>query len=1126
MPLDARAAPDDAERARALSEIGRTMLVEAGAGTGKTSVMAGRVVLLLADGVPPDAVVAITYTDFAAAELRDRIERFVAALLAGRPPVDMLPAFPNGQPTPQQAENLDRAARSLDMLNCMTIHGFCRMILTPYPAEADVDPGAAVLDKPQAKLLYGDVRKAWLRERLAQDETGDAFLSLFRASDRETLRILDDCAEHMRDNPGMCVPACANITAECAALRQAVAEFRGFLTRRCADCCPEIVACIVQAVEDQLASAPEPGNYAELAWAVALSVPECCRTGKGEFNHERTVCSKNLWKEAATGRSPKGVSDALQAEAVRFYHGLRDTHDALRMAACGCALHVISLESAVLLDGYAAAKRKAAALDFNDLIEGVRRLLCQRDDVRQALAARFRAVLVDEFQDTDRRQTEIFWRLCGAPPGNGDDTDWERWRLRPGTLFLVGDPKQSIYRFRGADLAAYKAAARLLEADPDAAIVRISRNFRSRPCILEAVNGWFAPVFTGLDGQAAFEALASDLQDCIETGGVAVLDFDPEAEPERPMRDIEAELVAGACRAMIGNLIIRRADGTTGPCEPGDIALLAPVGRELWRYERALEDERLPVTAQAGKGFFRRQEVQDLIALARTLADSRDRLAFGALLRGPLVGATDEALLDAVEAQAERADGTRHLHLGMNAARISDAVLRSAVERLQALTRERRTKTPHMLLAHAVDALCVRPILRQRGRGVAERALANVDLFLEMARPFDLRGLKAFADSMRSHWEEARSELDARPDIGRQSISLMTMHAAKGLEWPVVILVNTAGKCPPAPDIGMDRAGGLFRMKAFGRHPEGCKAALDEEERQRKLERQRLWWVAATRARDLLLLPSPKQRLSAPAWIEAVTLPLDALPHFNTSEFVTVDAPVVSTAVNAQDGAAFASEADRIRAAIPRIRRIRPSRHEVGEGGAFPDSPEAPLAGMSADPGGADILLGDPPEAVVGAGAARGRVLHKLIEEVLLGILPEAAAPLAARASLLLDQLGIPQDRRPDAAELASCVTRGLSCAEVAAVRAALRPEWPLATSTPCLDGSEDILLGVADAIAADSDGAVSLVVDWKSDVAPDAATAAAYRNQIRRYIEAARATRGIVVYVSTGRVDEVVLGR
>ena len=211
--------------------------------------------------------------------------------------------------------------------------------------------------------------------------------------------------------------------------------------------------------------------------------------------------------------------------------------------------------------------------------------------------------------------------------------------------------------------------------------------------------------------------------------------------------------------------------------------MLAPTGSELWRYEEALERRGIPVATQAGKGLFRRQEIQDLIALTRVLADRRDTLALGALLRGPLVGLTEEELLDIVWAlprSEDELDRIPRLDLGVDPAAIAHPLMRETIEKLQALYRRSNSTTPHELLSQAVDVMRVRPILLERHRGQAERALANVDLYLSLSTGYAVRGLRAFAETMTAAWTDEARAVEGRPDAQEEAVALFTMHAAKG----------------------------------------------------------------------------------------------------------------------------------------------------------------------------------------------------------------------------------------------------------------------------------------------------------------------------------------------------------
>jgi exodeoxyribonuclease-5 len=957
VPID-----DAAARVEALTAISRTMLVEAGAGTGKTSVLAGRVVTLLAAGRDPGSIAAISFTEFSAAELRERIAAFVdAAIAAAKPgmvlPADLLPAFPAGQPTPEQAANLRRARDGLDRLSGMTIHGFCQTLLTPYPVEANIDPGATVIDREASDLLFEETWKVWLRERLAgPGRPGDVFVALFMADEKETRQLVKDCADHIRKNRGAAVEECPPLVGELDRLRDAARRFREFLTAESANRCPQKIADTVAGLEGLLASPPSGGDAVMLPWALGLHCPQACAIKGDKFTAPIKISSGAMWKAAGGSAISRPEADRLNVAATALYVAARDAYDALRDAAAGRALHLLAAEAETVVARYDGAKREAALIDFDDLLEKTRRLLGSSPAVRAALGRRYPTVLVDEFQDTDPKQMEILWRLCGEPPDGGDAAPWQEWRIRPGSLFLVADPKQSLYRFRGGDLPTYQRAAELLSASGSAATVHITRNFRSRAPILHWVNGRFAPVFTGVDGQAARSDLTPHAEDTLDAPAVCRLEIGEEERTSgRLKRDIEAELVAQACTRLIGSFMVRDRNGDLHPCEASDIALLTPTSTDLWRYERALEDAGLSVAAQAGKGFFRRQEVQDLIALARTLADDRDRLALGALLRGPLVGLPDSVLLDAVEAQPVLPPGQEpRLHIGMEPASIPDPTMRSAIERLAALRTKRRTATPHMLLGWAIEQLQVRPKLRQRGGRVAERALANVDLFLDMARAYDVRGLKAFADAMRGQWEEATRTQDARPDADRQSVNLMTIHSAKGLEWAVVILVNLSGTIYAPIDVAMDRLAGRFHMKAFGRSPVGCEAAMDLEGRHDRQQRERLCYVAATRARDLLLLPDPWQIGSGNLWLKVVDLGLDNVDAIVWPDQAGAAPARRNEAPNTQDRDRFVAEADVINELQPRIERITPSRNEDGRAGD----------------GESDVAVAEATEEVAGAVAA------------------------------------------------------------------------------------------------------------------------------------------------------------
>lgn len=1110
MPLDARplSVRDQLARTTALTALNRTLLVEAGAGSGKTSVLAGRVVMLLASGRAPAEIAAISFTEFSASELRERIAGFVDDLLTGKTPPDLLAAFPSGNPTDEQLARLAEANASLDSICCLTIHGFCRTLLTPYPVEAGIDPGAAMLDQGSSDLLFEDVYMSWLRARLSGvQQPGDVFAAIYLTDQKAADTLLRDLTEQLLGHRSARVAEHDPVVAELLALGDAAAALRSFLGGLPFPC-PGDVEALVRQFEALVASGHPVGSSEALTlpWMLRLPIPDDCAIDKGK-EFKAKFSTKGAWRTAfGGGRTSHAAADVFHGQALALYEAFRDAHIALRDAAAGRILHLLGAEARAIVAAYTKAKTDAAVLDFGDLLEKSRILLAGNVEVRRALGQRHPVVLVDEFQDTDPDQLEIFWRLCSDPPPGNPDAEWTEWVPRPGALFLVGDPKQAIYRFRGADLAAYERAFKLLEANDKDSVLRIFRNFRSRPGILEWVNGQFSGCFS-VEGQAKFAKLETDVVDSLAYQAVASLPFQVEDGTKADaVRDEEARRVAELCKLIVGNVDVRQRDGTTRKCEPSDIALLAPASTELWRYERELEDQGLSVATQAGKGFFRRQEIQDLIALTRALADRRDRLALGALLRGPLVGLTDEQLLDAVAEQTEVGQDAPQVSLDLDLGKVSNPLLRETLQKLSALSAMRRSVTAHVLLCEAVELLSVRPILRQRGLKVAERALANLDLFLEMARPYDVRGLRSFSDQMRTLWEEARKEQDGRPDAGQFSVSLVTMHSAKGLEWSVVIPVNTAGRAMDMVTVAYDRTANVLRMGAFGCHPVGCRDALDEERRQQRFERQRLWYVACTRARDLFLMPQFEGKVDRLSWWKLVDFAFDGLSPFDPA-FAPAEIPTAEEAENNQDRAKFGAEAEIVMGAKPRIRRETP---HLTEG-------EAVQEGMVIV---RDDLEGQELQPVRGS-LERGLILHKLLEEVLTGETLDALGALAARGAELADQLGVQGPKRPDPEELARAVRRGLDRPEIASIRTKLRAEWPVA-SAAFADGEEVATLGVADAVAIEHDGTTSCIVDWKSDVEPSEAAIAQYRGQVRKYLRASGAPEGLLVFLTSGDVDKV----
>ena len=614
MPAPMKPLADDTSRRDAIAVHDRAFLVEAGAGSGKTAVLAGRIAMMLAEGIAPKAIAAVTFTELAASELLIRVREFVGDLTAGRVPTELRVALPGGL-SDQHRRNLAAASDTIDEITCSTIHGFCQRLIKPYPVEADIDPGATVMDRNQSDLAFVEIIETWLREELA-GEGGSLLVEMVLREPVEAVNLIHTILRHLRSRRVLVVDAPEALAPLVKAFSDAADDFSAFL-RGCSAKELETVAIAAHFAKmvESIAFALNTEAPADLVrLLITRPHPDLC-TASGSF---RAYKKKGKWGEAAKrlGLS-KAEGDRLNAVAETHNAACCEAWTSLLQAVAARVLaELVGLVQPVM-DRFRDYKRSAALLDFDDLIFAARDLLRDHEAVRRALAARFAHVLVDEFQDTDPLQTEIFWRLCGGPQAGVDETDWTAYRIRPGALFLVGDPKQAIYRFRGADVAAYiQARGAFLAQAPDS-VLPISTNFRSRAPILHYVNERFETLLSVENGQPGFAPLdpfhpARDESLCVAALDVAVADEDGKASAEQ-QRDGEAEAVADMCARLIGSeAIFDHKTGECRPCRPGDIALLAPTGSDLWRYEEALERRGIPVATQAGKGLFRRQEIQIL----------------------------------------------------------------------------------------------------------------------------------------------------------------------------------------------------------------------------------------------------------------------------------------------------------------------------------------------------------------------------------------------------------------------------------------------------------------------------------------------------------------------------------
>lgn len=1093
---------DSTDRRRALTILDQTQLVEAAAGTGKTSLLAGRVTMLLASGIAPRNIAAITFTELAAGELRGRVERFVNDLLSGAVPVDLALAVDGALTAPQRAALISARAR-LDELTATTIHGFCHKLLRSHTIEAGVDPGAEVLDAVQTEFAFTTVFERWLRRRLGENaDPVDPVVVMARRDPGEAVDTLKKLGKFRRDfRTAKPLPRDLGEHAD-RDFVESVREFRRWIDgTRAPDRALDDLADL-----EQLASffedAFDPRPSFERLWE--LVHPPRVNAMAWRTSDLRPYRRLGAWKYVA-GKD-KG---ARLAEQAAIYYDRCAAEFRTLLGGIATAL-VATFSGALdeLLEDFVAFKRNAAVLDFDDLLLATRALLRNHEMVRQAVSNRYTRILVDEFQDTDPVQAEILFLIASV---SGPPMAWQERVLIPGNLFMVGDPKQAIYRFRGADVATYMDARNALERQFPGNILRITTSFRSRDEILDHVNRCFqdplgrqAPGYVPLVSSLgpAKHGLPCVMKATIRIGEKSRASF---------VRDEEARAVADICARLVGNVSVRRPGGETSSVVPGDIALLAPVGTELWRYERALEELGLPLVSQAGRNLFRRQEAQDFVALIRALADPRDTLALGALLRGPLVGLTDQELLDVTRELAPEASENNtpvaRLTIRTPPEQVSHPVVRQALIVLEDLRMRARRTTPFLLLSEAVDRLRVRAILAARGSDQAARALANLDLLMERARRYGVRGLKQLAQDVDADWSGGPLGPEpydkARLDADREAIEIITVHSAKGLEWPVVIPINMGSELRRREPFIHRRQDDTLHWVLGDVVPPAIADAISLDDRDAAEERERLLYVACTRAIEMLILPT----FSVPranSWVHVLDLRQDDIPEWDPARFSRRPLAHAPEEDNQQCADVFSAEQAAIADASQPIQWFRPSDGDADQVFERTQTDE----NIVADPTG--------PAKIAGS-AIRGTVLHKLIEEILTGEIDEAMPVLEARAAVLLAQLDASEaGALPDPAEMATTAVRALSLPGVAEHRSTLVPELALYNAR---NVSGILMAGRADAVAV-LDGRPVVVFDWKSDVAPSAADRQTYRGQLVEYMEAVGAPRGAVVYLTLRELD------
>ncbi|MCG6154234.1 UvrD-helicase domain-containing protein [Rubinisphaera margarita] len=845
--------PYTPQQAAAIETRNVSIALAAGAGCGKTFVLTQRFVAELMRkpcSETLDGLMAITFTDRAAREMRDRIRERVREQLASC--------------EDDEVASWQAILRDLETARIQTIHSFCTSTLRRYSTELGIDPEFSVLDEPTATALLSQTVETQL-ETLLRAKNEDAFSFVLRYGLEDTLRRLRELTRQRFQLP------------ETISVASAEAELIDFWRRFHREQ-------YLPMKFDELKESPEVSQLQPMLGNDLASTPKWKdrqqilreHLGALEYTGSLTVESLQELREACTVQhvhKNKWISEEI-------YEQVRDSLKQLRIRI-DALLPVLELDPVALQQGamfglqalrmttqivraYQQQKRDQATLDFDDLLLMMRDLLQTDESVRKSLQQGTHFLLLDEFQDTDPVQTEIVRAICGD-------------RLTSGGLFLVGDVKQSIYRFRRADPSVFR---QLREQIPRPGQLSLTRNFRSQQGVLDFVNFLFAPAMPGeYDSLTAFDENEYPPRSKVEF----LWSSDPDVDDGATVGDkrrIEAEWIASRIQTLLEDdtprIREKNADGQIElrPVRNGDITILFRAFSHLGVYEDALRKAGIEYYVVSGRAFFAQQEVFDLANLCRFLDDDSDEVALVGILRSPMFGWSDDTIAEV----ADHSGGLWQTLSQNERVSVSDAAQAGVVGRTREILSElmdlRHRVGIGTLLRHAVTETGYDGALLTEFLG--ERKVANLQKLLSMADQFDqvaLLGLSEFSDRLlESISEDAKEELAATHAESGDVVRLMTVHQSKGLEFPVVFVadINRRQNANRDTSVLHPRLGPLLSLPYIKgeqlTHPvltmhRDLEAAEDES------EAIRLFYVATTRAADLLVLSAywhPDESLSGP----------------------------------------------------------------------------------------------------------------------------------------------------------------------------------------------------------------------------------------------------------------------
>jgi ATP-dependent helicase/nuclease subunit A len=860
-PVIRQAAPDQDQRDLVTYALGTTLFVEAGAGSGKTTALVGRVTNLVLQGVPIGSIAAITFTEKAASELRHRIRAALQAAAYGTDPT---------------AELAAAALDDLDLAPIGTLHAFARRLLNEFPVEAELPPRFEVYDEVQSATAFHERFTDFL-EALLDNPDSERLVELCQHDkfgvETGVRRMADDFQSNwdlVHERVSSTLPPPADDLAMQQSVHDACAAVAAFEAPP--DDTQQKVTAAFTDLTAQLAGELPFGELLRLLDVIAgTRKPQGNSANWSKFHGSAAVLP--TYKEAVVA-----ATDAAKL-------ALAACHEERRLTL-GALLREFTLSSVL-------QRQQDGQLEFHDLLVLARRLVAEHPDVQAQLHQRYTRLLLDEFQDTDPIQLELAVRITSEP--GAPASDWRQLQPLSGRLTVVGDPKQSIYRFRRADIAQFLRAREQIGATR----ATLSSNFRSASPLIDWVNQAMARLIVSEpDVQPAYEPLVAARHhghaEANQHGTVTVLGA--EAHLDAPNADTLREREALDVASVVVQALVEEwpvwRDDTLQPCRAGDIAILLPSRLSLPALEQALTLQGISYRAENSSLVYAAPEIRALMLALRAADDPTDELAIVSALRTPLFGCSDRHLYEWKVVHNQRWQWWE-----LPAELASHPVARG-LQCLGEMAARIPYSTPSQLLSWLADERCVMELalVQRDSRDVWRR----VRFVIDQARAWSEaggHGVRRYLLWTRLQGDEGRFVAETvLPETDHDVVRIMTVHAAKGLEFPITVVSGLTSK------------GGANRGRRVVWTPGGW--ALSEpddptytqfapvDEQMSDAERKRLLYVACTRAMDHLVVSLHRVDGATGSAAAQLAEAADGAPH---RAFVATDAVLRDTGTEANE---------------------------------------------------------------------------------------------------------------------------------------------------------------------------------------------------------------------------------